>query len=119
MIVAQDNEEKPVKTIKNKVVTSREKVKLEEIKRQYNYIDSVRYFTAINQYNRQFFDSCVSSIGPLNNEPSSDYYESGLLLAAKAYTKLNNKYLAEQNLQKVIQLNGKLKQEAQELLNKL
>ncbi|TAE86332.1 MAG: hypothetical protein EAY81_05700 [Bacteroidetes bacterium] len=81
-----------------------------------NQIDSVRYSNATTQFTKNAFDSCVAELLPISNEPSSQYYESGLLLLAKAYLGLNKRYMAEPYLQRVIQLNGKYKQEALELL---
>ena len=81
-----------------------------------NQIDSVRYFNARTQYTKNAFDSCVAELLPISNEPSSRYYESGLLLLAKAYLGLNKRYMAEPYLQRIVQLNSKYKQEAIELL---
>lgn len=81
-----------------------------------NQIDSVRYFKAKIAYEQHAFDSCVNELLPISNEPSSRYYESGLLLLAKAYIGLNRRYMAEPYLQRVVKLNGKYKQEAVELL---
>lgn len=83
-----------------------------------NRIDSIRYFSATALYANSAYDSCVTELLPLTNEPSSNYYESGLLLIAKSYIALNKKAMAIPYLQRVIGLNGKYRNEAETLLKK-
>jgi len=81
--------------------------------------DSLTYNKALNYYQNNNYDSCLITLTMLTSNNRSTFFETSNLLKAKALIKINDKDRARGVLQIIIRRQGKLMNEAKELLNKL
>ena len=78
--------------------------------------DSMIILKARNYFTQKKYDKCGALLVKIIGNKSSIYYEESLLLSAKAKIELDKKEEAKQLLNKVIELNGKFKSEADSIL---
>ncbi len=83
-----------------------------------NY-DSSNLALAITNFNQNNFNLCLQNLETITSNPSSPYYEEGLLIKAKALIKLNKTKQAKTVLKTIISKKGNHKSEAEELLKGL